>query len=170
MKKLFSVGLAASVEYEFRVIPAWAKSSNAPWAAYTPKGHRTNTNLNDLIPLAPEHVEAGRVSPTNINLTWIDNNENTRFYMICMVESGKQVDCDDKDLLIRYSTFFYPVSDFSFFVCSASNSLLITDLQPNSSYDFKVRAHNFGDHVGPFSQSTTIRTPADGMYLRCSRG
>ncbi|KAJ3641124.1 hypothetical protein Zmor_027642 [Zophobas morio] len=137
-------GLAASVEYEFRVIPAWAKSSNAPWAAYTPKGHRTNTNLNDLIPLAPEHVEAGRVSPTNINLTWIDNNENTRFYMICMVESGKQVDCDDKDLLI-----------------SASNSLLITDLQPNSSYDFKVRAHNFGDHVGPFSQSTTIRTPAD---------
>jgi hypothetical protein len=38
----------------------------------------------------------------------------------------------------------------------------MSDLQPNSSYEFKVRAHSYDGYFGPFSQSTTIRTLADG--------
>ncbi|EFA11747.2 Down syndrome cell adhesion molecule-like protein Dscam2 [Tribolium castaneum] len=142
-------GLSESVEYEFRVIPSWQKSDNSPWVSFTPKGdtsRKSSANTTDLlIPLPPERLEADKISATSVNLTWIDNNENTRFYSVCATETEKHVtDCAENDLMK-----------------SAWNHLLITDLQANCSYDFKVRAHNYRGNYGPFSQSVTIRTRAD---------
>ncbi|XP_044262319.1 protogenin A-like [Tribolium madens] len=140
-------GLSKSMEYEFRVIPGWQKNDDSPWVSFTPKGdtsRKISANTTDLIPLAPERLEADKISATSVNLTWIDNNENTRFYSVCATETDKQIDCDEHDLMK-----------------SASNHLLITDLLANFSYDFKVRAHNYRGYYSPFSQSATIRTRAD---------
>jgi hypothetical protein len=141
-------GLSPSVEYEFRVIPSWTKNDNSPWVSFVPKGdssRKSSANASDLIPLAPERVEAAQILATSINLTWVDTNENTRYYSVCAVDSKSQHDCNEEDLMK-----------------SASTNLLMSDLQPNSSYEFKVRAHSYDGYFGPFSQSTTIRTLADG--------
>lgn len=62
-----------------------------------------------MIPLPPERVEADRISATSINLTWIDNNENTRFYSVCVTETTKPMDCAENDLMKRLDIFFFLV-------------------------------------------------------------
>lgn len=38
-------------------------------------------------------------------------------------------------------------------------------MEPNTTYEFKVRAYNFDDTPGPYSQSIEILTPEDGKNI-----
>lgn len=101
------------------------------------------------MPLAPEKLQASRILATSINLTWIDTNENTKYYIICLSSTNdvnnNNNNCDNGDILK-----------------SVSNSFQINELSANTTYEFKVKAHSIEDYDGPYSDSITIRTHADG--------
>ncbi|RZC34405.1 receptor-type tyrosine-protein phosphatase F-like, partial [Asbolus verrucosus] len=133
-------GLSNSVDYEFRVAPSWLKNDNSPWTIFTRRnGSKIGTEM-----IAPEQVEASPISSTSINLTWLDANDNTQYYLICIVDIKKQNNCDESDL-----------------IKSVSNSVQISSLQSETLYEFKVRAHSSEDCFSQYSQPAEVHTPAD---------
>jgi hypothetical protein len=86
------------------------------------------------------------VSPTEIELSWRDNADNERDYRVEMAAGAG----------------FRPLAKLA----PDTTELAVTSLEPDTEYDFRVRATN-GGGLSPYSEPLTLRTPKD-LVAECT--
>lgn len=146
-------GLVPGVDYEFRVLSNNHKDQEtAPWILYTVPDRNISkfddVDNNHTLPPPPSDLEGHPLSTTSVKLSWKDYESNYKYFTICYA-----IVADDKQC------------EAGMLVKSFSNKLILNKLEPNTLYQFRVRAHSPDGTPGKYSNSITLQTPADGKLL-----
>nr|XP_018899616.1 PREDICTED: protogenin-like [Bemisia tabaci] len=110
---------------------------------FPPETGKTFSALN--IP-APTDLEAEPSSPTSINLTWTPPSyTNVSFYTVAYQEVPS-THREDEEFNYAHST---------------SNEIELKNLKPFTSYEMKVRTHDFANGFSEFSRKLEVKTKED---------
>ncbi|XP_060526070.1 immunoglobulin superfamily DCC subclass member 4-like isoform X2 [Cylas formicarius] len=142
-RKYVITGLTPSTDYQFRVT-----TENNPreeqWLTYRLADAPGNgTDVEDDVLGAPLHLQGDASSSSSVRLSW-DTMPNAKYYSVCYWMVGEKSDCKRND-----------------FVKSYSWKLTMSKLKSNTRYAFRVRAHDFNNVPGKFSEPVEVRTLAD---------
>jgi hypothetical protein len=138
-------GTNARVSYQLTSTGTWTLGANAApneTGNYTLTLACSGTGGGGGVPAAPSNLRATAASSTEVDLDWNDNSNNeTTFRVEGRVAGGTFQDLGG--------------------VSANSTGATITNLQPGTTYSFRVRARNAnGD--SPYSNEATVTTPGGG--------
>jgi uncharacterized protein (TIGR03437 family) len=126
-------GLLASTVYFYRMRVETA-------AGLSPYSNEVSATTMQALPAAPTNLQAVAVSPTQINLTWINNAPDATAIRVEYLAPGS-------------STFT------DIFAAATLTNSGVANLQANTTYSFRVRAQNTVGFSG-YSNQVTVTTPS----------
>lgn len=139
MRKLIVMGLLVSTVC-LAAPAAWAATT--PELSWSDRSEQKNVLVGDAsAPAAPSNLQASGVMTTQVQLSWMLNSSDATGIFV----EGR----------LTGSGTFQQVGS----VAGNATSVIVTNLQPQSSYDFRVRAGN-GSGFSGYSNVVTVVTAA----------
>jgi hypothetical protein len=127
------------------VFSGYAWGENIGWINFAPNGVPIKTSWRGF-PLAPSSLMVRPISPTSIVLSWKDNSSNEDGFKIYM----KKGTCDSSSSWAQIAT-----------KGANTTSYTNTELTPNSTYSYRVRAYNAAGNSA-YSNCASAKTALSG--------
>lgn len=165
------VGLVPKI-YEIRVStindpdPEWTTFNVSVDKNYT----MTPTMLNKQEPplVIPSKLEGVAKSSTSVSLNWHVSDENVKFFTVCYYSLNEnQSKCNEDGQFKRWLNNVWICINkiIRIIYFSDKNEITIENLEPNTTYKFKVQSYNEKEQPGLYSQAVEVHTPEEGKYI-----
>src|SRR5213592_3647989 len=132
-------GLTASTSYNYRVRATDASNNLGPYS------NTASATTPANAPTAPTNLTAAAAGPVQINLSWTASTETGGTITQYLIERCTGATC----------------SNFLQVGTSATTTFNDTGLTASTSYNYRVRATDASNNLGPYSNTASATTPAN---------